>query len=129
MVRLSLAAALALIAVPTAAAPGKADREALAAARPIGAPVDCVQIRQIRDTRVRSDSVIDFVMNNNRVFRNTLPRSCPRLGFQRAFSYRTSLSQLCSVDIITVIDNVGGGLRPGPSCGLGKFQQVSGVKR
>lgn len=88
---------------------------------------DCLPITGIRETRVRDDSTIDFYMNNGRIYRSVLPNSCPTLGFERAFSYATSLPQLCSVDIITVIRQGGagtGGLR-GPSCGLGVFQPVS----
>lgn len=93
------------------------------AATPIGPAEDCVQINQIRESRVLSDQVIDFHMNNGRVLRNTLPNACPQLGFERAFSYETSLSRLCSVDIITVLIQ-GGGITRGASCGLGKFQPV-----
>src|SRR3546814_8937124 len=45
-------------------------------------------------------SDLDFHMINGEVLRNTLPQSCPQLGFERAFSYKTSLSQLCNVDKI-----------------------------
>jgi hypothetical protein len=96
-------------------------------ATPAGAPVDCVQITSIRETQVRDDHTIDFIMNGRKVYRNTLPNSCPGLGFEQAFSYRTSLSQLCSVDIITVLHQ-GGGLHRGASCGLGKFQPVTLAK-
>lgn len=122
------AALVAMLAAPVAAAPRKADREALAAARPAGKPLSCVPIVGIRETRVRSDDVIDFYMRGGQVYRNTLPQSCPQLGFEEAFSYATSLSELCSVDIITVINRSGPGVR-GPSCGLGEFQPVTGVKR
>jgi hypothetical protein len=87
-------------------------------------PVDCVNVRDISSTDVRSDSVIDFKMRGNKIYRNTLPHSCPGLGFARAFSYKTSISQLCSVDIITVLQT-GGGIRQGASCGLGKFVPIS----
>ena len=89
-----------------------------------GAAIDCVQIQSIRSTTVRDDRTIDFIMNGRKIYRNTLPNSCPSLGFEKRFSYRTSLSQLCSVDIITVLWNVGPGLQPGASCGLGKFQPM-----
>ncbi|MFC3441349.1 hypothetical protein ACFOKF_09115 [Sphingobium rhizovicinum] len=89
-----------------------------------GDPVDCVQIRSIQSTNVRDDRTIDFVMNGRKIYRNTLPNNCPSLGFEKRFSYRTSLSQLCSVDIITVLQNIGPGLQPGASCGLGKFQPM-----
>ncbi|MEA3388296.1 hypothetical protein [Sphingobium sp. CCH11-B1] len=90
-----------------------------------GKPVDCIQLSAIRTTQVRDDRTIDFIMNGNKVYRNILPNSCPTLGFEKRFSYRTSLSQLCSVDIITVLYNVGSSLQPGASCGLGQFQPMA----
>ncbi|MDX3899513.1 MAG: hypothetical protein QHC40_03215 [Sphingobium sp.] len=89
-----------------------------------GKPADCIPIRSIRSTNVRDDRTIDFVVNGNKIYRNTLPNSCPSLGFERRFSYRTSLSQLCSVDIITVLYS-SPNLQPGASCGLGKFQPMT----
>ena len=89
-----------------------------------GEPVDCINIRSIRSSTVRDDHTIDFQVNNRKIYRNTLPNSCPSLGFETRFSYSTSISQLCSVDIIPVLWNVGPGLQPGPSCGLGKFQPM-----
>jgi hypothetical protein len=89
-----------------------------------GEAVDCVQLRSIRTTNVRDDHTIDFVMNGGKIFRNTLPYNCPSLGFEKRFLYKTSVSQLCSVDIITVLWNNGPGLQPGASCGLGKFQPM-----
>lgn len=92
-----------------------------------GKPVDCVQINSIRQTEVRDDRTIDFILNGNKVYRNTLPNSCPSLGFERRFMYKTSLSQLCSVDIITVLYNSPDLMR-GASCGLGKFQPMQKIK-
>jgi len=83
-------------------------------------PRSCVSLTQIRETRVVDDRTIDFIMRDRQVLRNTLPNSCPGLGFERAFTYATSLSELCSVDIITVLQQ-GGGIRRGASCGLGAF--------
>ena len=87
---------------------------------PVAATRSCVPLTQIRETRVVDDRTIDFILRDRTVLRNTLPYACPNLGFERAFSYKTSLSELCSVDIITVINN-GGGPRLGASCGLGAF--------
>lgn len=91
---------------------------------PTGPAVDCVSIAAIRSTNVVDNKTIDFVMNGRKTLRNTLPNSCPQLGFERAFSYQTSIGQLCSVDIITVIVQ-GGGLTRGASCGLGKFVPIA----
>jgi hypothetical protein len=120
---LILASALVLFAAGPAAA---RDRSAVPLAEPVGKPVDCVQISQIRSTRVHGDGVIDFEMAGRKLYRNTLPMSCPGLGFEERFSYKTSIGQLCSVDIITVLQSPG--LSRGPSCGLGKFQPVKLVK-
>ena len=80
----------------------------------------CIELSRIREARVIDDRTIDFYVSNREVLRNTLPNACPQLGFEKAFTYSTSLSQLCSVDIITVIVQ-GGGPRTGASCGLGPF--------
>ncbi len=88
---------------------------------------NCIPLRSIRETRVRDDSTIDFYTNGGKIYRNTLPNSCPQLGFEESFSYATSLSQLCSVDIITVLQR-GGGLTRGASCGLGQFVPVAKSK-
>ena len=59
-------------------------------------------------------------MRDGTVLKNTLPYSCPSLGLEKAFTYAPSLNQLCSVDIISVIQQ-GGDPRIGASCGLGTF--------
>lgn len=115
--------ALALLA---AAAPA-ADRDRVPDATPAGPAVSCVNLTQIRETRVRDDRTIDFVMRGGQVYRNTLPHGCPELGFERRFGYETSLSQLCSVDIITVLRV--SPISRGASCGLGNFQPVTLAKR
>jgi hypothetical protein len=124
---LPLLAAAALAAVLATPADARRNREAEAAALtpiPGAKPENCVQLSAIRDTRVRDDSTIDFYMRGGKIYRNTLPISCPRLGFEESFSYRTSITQLCSVDIITVLPRGGGGI-PGVSCGLGPFTPVA----
>ena len=118
---LKLATAAALIATTVTAAPR--NRAIPPAATPIGEAVDCVSLTRIRETRVHGDGIIDFHLAGGQVYRNTLPHSCPSLGFEERFSYKTSLSQLCSVDIITVLQSPG--LSQGASCGLGKFQPIT----
>ena len=127
MRKLMFIASLALLAGATATArPLKPEQEAKI--KLAGKPVSCVQLRSIRETRVRDDSTIDFYMNGGKVYRNRLPHSCPQLGFEEKFLYKTSLSQLCNVDIITVLTN-GPGLSRGASCGLGEFQPITGAPR
>ena len=111
-----------LIVAATASVATARDRNAIPDATAAGEAVNCVSLQSIRSTRVHGDSTIDFHMGGGKVYRNTLPNSCPNLGFQESFLYKTSLSQLCSVDIITVLQSPG--LSRGASCGLGKFQPV-----
>jgi hypothetical protein len=112
---------------PAAAAPEKAKKIDWKDAKPVGKPQDCVPLMSIRETRVRDDQTIDFYLNGSKVLRNTLPHSCPQLGFEERFTYSTSLSQLCSTDIITVL--VSPGISRGASCGLGQFQEVTGAPK
>jgi len=56
-------------------------------------------------------------MSGGETLVNRLPNRCPGLGFEKRFAYKTSLSQLCNTDIITVITSMG----RGASCGLGTF--------
>lgn len=118
---LSCLMSLALLSASSVALAGDKKADTLVTS---GKPVNCVHLRQIRTTDVRDDRTIDFHMLGGKIYRNTLPYSCPSLGFERRFLYKTSLSQLCSVDIITVLYSTGGGLDRGASCGLGKFQPM-----
>lgn len=95
---------------------------------PDGKVEKCIQINSIRQSDVRDDKTIDFTMNNGKVYRNNLSNSCPSLGFEKAFSYKTSLSVLCNTDIITVLHQ-GGGPRMGASCGLGDFQPMKKAEK
>ena len=120
---LILATSLCLAAIPGMAADR---RNEVPIATPAGKPLDCLATYQIRESRVRNDQVIDFYTRGGKIYRNTLPQSCPRLGFEERFGYQTTISQLCSTDIITVL-NVTGPTQ-GASCGLGKFQPVTIAK-
>ena len=84
----------------------------------------CLRLASIDHTEVVDDTTILFHMKNGDVYRNKLPYRCPGLRRERAFMYRTSLNQLCNVDIITVLSDIGFGFTPGASCGLGMFHPV-----
>ncbi len=124
--RMILAAtAFALIA----AAPGSASqkRDAVPAATPAGKPVSCLSLTQVRESIVRDGKTIDFVMRGGQVYRNVLDGGeCPGLSFQRRFAHKTSTNDICSTDLITVLEDPG--LRQGASCGLGQFQPVTLAK-
>lgn len=118
---------LAALALAALASPGAArDRDEIPAATPDGEPRNCVPLRSLRESLVRSDRIIDFRISGNRYYRVTLPQACPGLNFERRFSYKTSLSQLCAQDIITVLQSTPP--TPGASCGLAPFQPVTIAK-
>lgn len=125
--RLTLAA---VVALPLALSwPAQAKTRPIPETKSLGKPVDCIPITQIQESRVRSDSIIDFRVGSKKWYRNTLPQSCPSLRYEERFSYSTSLSQLCSVDTIAVLHAYAGGLHEGARCGLGKFEPVELVEK
>lgn len=93
------------------------------AAAPAPQTRTCLPLAQIRDSNVVDGKTIDFHMRDGSVWRNRLPYSCPGLGIERAFSYSTSIPQLCHVDVITVVVQSGPRL-PGATCGLGMFERL-----
>ncbi|AKH42692.1 hypothetical protein FHS61_000462 [Altererythrobacter atlanticus] len=115
---------IAASAIPLAACSAQMDEErgvTAPAVKVVGEPVNCIQTNRIRNTNVHDNQTIDFEMSGGKLYRNTLPRSCPSLGFEKRFSYKTSTGQLCSTDIIYVLDTNG---QQGAGCGLGQFVPV-----
>lgn len=120
---LTVTAAAGLVAIAAATdAWGRSDK-AIPEATPAGKPQNCLELKRIRETKVRSDRVIDFIGTDRRVYRNMLPNACPNLGFEQRFAYATTLGQLCSIDTIRVLQ--GSGTTGGVTCGLGAFQPVT----
>ena len=118
---------IALLAAVTVTGAADARTRGVPPVTPAGKPESCIPLTSIRETRVRDDQTIDFYMRGGKVYRNVLPGTCPQLGFEERFSYATSLSQLCSTDIITVLQSPG--ITRGASCGLGEFQPVTGAPK
>jgi hypothetical protein len=122
MLMRAIRAATLAIPLAAAAAPVLAATPA-AAPKAVGPAQNCVFLANIQQSRVVDDRTIDFVMKDGRVLRNSLPNTCPGLKLNRSFGYKTSQSQLCNVDIITVVVQ-GAGPRKGASCGLGDFTPI-----
>jgi len=99
-----------------------ADNEGLDIA--LSPPERCINSARIKRTKVIGDQTILFYMKGGDIYRNELPNKCSGLRTNDAFMYRTSVSELCNVDVITVLTRFGGALLPGPSCGLGMFQPI-----
>jgi hypothetical protein len=85
----------------------------------------CIDTRRIARTTVVDAETILFYMRGGTIYRNTLPHKCSSLAREKRFSYKTTISRLCDLDVITVLYDYGSGLTSGPSCGLGKFYPVS----
>ena len=88
-------------------------------------PKNCLSLMSIDDLDIIDNQNIAFRMNNGDYYLNHLPNTCPMLDRYRVIMYKTPLSSLCSLDIINVLDPIGGGLQYYGSCGLGKFNPVS----
>ena len=98
------------------------------AVKVLGEAKSCINRNQIRQTRVQTDQVIDFEMRGGDTYRSILPNRCPGLAIERSFTYNTSIDQLCSAEIIYVLQNIGGVPQRGAGCGLGRFVPVEYVE-
>lgn len=108
---------------------GETDRPAVSpAAQVVGEARSCIPLAQIRSTRVRDDWTIDFMGAGDRVWRNSLTSRCPGLSINDAITYETSLSQLCSNEIVYVLQTIGGTPQRGAGCHLGPFVPVELVR-
>ncbi|OBX18768.1 hypothetical protein A9995_09345 [Erythrobacter sp. QSSC1-22B] len=93
-----------------------------------GDPVNCLNTAMVRQSRVHDDRTIDFEVGS-RTYRNTLGPGCGGLGFEKSFTYRTSINRLCSGEIIYVLRTIGGQLDRGAACSLGEFVPIEYVDR
>ena len=128
---LPLAMAIAACAPTDPAADAARTARAIAAAPKAsvtGPGERCIPRSQVRQTVVRSESVIDFEMQSGKVYRNTLRNRCPGLAFDRAITYQTSIDQLCSQQIVYSLQNIGGVPQRGAGCSLGEFVPVEYVR-
>ena len=85
----------------------------------------CIDTRRISSTQIVDSQNILFHMRDRSIYHNELSRNCPGLRRGKIISYRTSMSRLCDLDFITILDNYGMGMSRGPSCGLGKFRPIT----
>jgi hypothetical protein len=85
----------------------------------------CVRINDIDDIVIVDADTLIFRMRGDTVFRNDLPHRCPGLRRNDTLMYRSSVGSLCSVDMVTVLEDWGFGFAPGASCGLGMFHPIT----
>ncbi len=87
-------------------------------------PVRCINLNQIKEVKVLNNQQILFRMTGGKNYINVLPHKCFGLRRNQPFMYRVSNNRLCDLDIITVLDQGGFGMRPLGSCGLGTFDPM-----
>lgn len=85
---------------------------------------NCLSLNRIKSVDILDERHLVFHMISGEHYLNVLPNRCPGLRKHSALMYRTSLSKLCDMDIVTVLDNIGPGYQPAGACGLGKFLPV-----
>ena len=90
----------------------------------------CISLQRIQSTEVIDKQHILFRLTRHDMYVNTLSHPCPGLRPNQPYMYSTSMSQLCSLDSITVLNQVPFGFTAGASCGLGTFEPIDeeGVK-
>lgn len=85
----------------------------------------CVRINDIEQIDIVDADTLVFRMRGGAVYRNDLPHRCPGLRPNDTLMYRSSVGRLCSIDVVTVLENWGFGYAPGASCGLGMFEPIT----
>ena len=82
---------------------------------------NCLHLSTVDRIEILDEQHILFFMYDGRIYNNHLSRKCPGLRRNDCIMYRTTLNQLCNIDMFTVLENIGGGFMPGATCSLGKF--------
>ena len=85
----------------------------------------CISLHRIDSLKVIDNQNLVVKTKDDKLFLNHLSHPCPNLDDRKAIMYKTPLNRLCSHDIITVLDNIGGGFQEFGSCGLGQFREIS----
>ena len=91
-----------------------------------GKTKSCVPLRSLRDSTIIDDQTIFFKSIGKKGYINRLSHKCPRLASEERFMYSTSISSLCRMEIITVLDSFG---RQWGSCGLGEFEEMEKLSK
>jgi hypothetical protein len=90
------------------------------ASRVAGPPQNCVSQRDLTGNRSIGEGAIVFrTQSSDLIYVNRPPAGCPETGIGGTLVTRTTGAQLCSGDIVTVVDPVNG--TSYGSCPLGAF--------
>ena len=117
---MGIAAAAAASGATAAQRPSPEERLAkITAGRTAGPPVDCINQRDVRATQIIPGIGIVYTMNNGTLYVNRPAGGTGGIDEDDILVTRTSTSQLCRIDIVTLVDRTshfGSG-----SFGLGDF--------
>lgn len=121
---LPLLAGAILLAVAPAHAADREDRAAaemsrLLEGRVAGKPVDCINLRDIRSTRIISRTAIVYETIGGKLYVNRPDSGRNFLDKWDVLVTDTHSDRLCSIDIVRLYDN--GARMPSGSVGLGEF--------
>lgn len=86
---------------------------------PSGEPRSCINMTDIRSSKIVRPSTVIYEMGGGLAYRNDFGGSCVGLREQDAMITRTSMTQLCRGDIVRLADLVAG-FQTG-SCAFGDF--------
>jgi hypothetical protein len=115
-----LAAALATGAKAQDGTTQASDSEPASVARP------CLNHPAIRRTKVLNDRNIVFVMRDDTIYSNQLPRQCPSLKRNSLVNYTIENSRVCAGDRFQVLWELGpGNYAPAFVCQLGSFVPIT----
>ena len=92
----------------------------------LGERKTCLDVINIKETKVLDDQTILFETYGRAVYICRLPAQCVGLKISGGFSYDGSMGKLCKQDIIGVVD-VGAG--PTSRCGMGIFIRIKDISR
>ena len=119
--RARTAVCIVLLAAPLSAQDGKDDDDDEATVAKA-----CINQHLIRRTRILSDRNIAFILKNDTIYNNELPRQCPSLQRNSLVNYAVASRQLCVGGQFQVLWQTGlGNYTPAFTCQLGAFVPIT----
>ena len=88
----------------------------------------CLNQPTIRRTKVLNDRNIVFVMRDDTIYNNQLPRQCPSLRRNSLVNYGVAQSRLCAGTSFAVLWKVGNDYVQGAVCQLGQFLPITAAE-
>jgi hypothetical protein len=103
----ALAATSAVAATPQQTAKAQAKLEKALEGRVAGKPVNCISLSSIQSTQIIDGTAILYRTSGNRLYVNRPAIGASSLDDDDILVTRTSMSQLCNVDVVHLIDRTG----------------------